>query len=616
MIGVCGWVGYLQNKESSTQLLKEMSGAVAFDRSSKKAVFVNERFAIAAQILTGNIIYHESDDCIVIFQGQPAWTDSVLNERSRRGSLAKIFLEEYPQHGSELLKKLCGSFSLVYLSKNNNEALIAVDHIASCPLAYAFVKDCLIFSSNEGVLSTHPLVEKQIDPQALYNYIYFHAVPKPGTIYVDQKHLLPGHYLHLKNKRIEITRYWQLAYSHEYDRPSIKQYKPQLLALVQNAVELESDTDNIGAFLSGGVDSSTISGFLGKYMDKPARAYSIGFDAEGYDEMEYARLVAKHFGMAHHEYYVTPQDVVDVIPKIAKAYGQPFGNSSAVAVYYCAVMAKSDGVEKLLAGDGGDELFGGNYRYAKQNMFSLFSDLPSPIRKLCIEPLVFAVPGGDKLLPLRKLRSYIKQASVPMPERLETYNFLHRLGTKNIFNPEFFASIDDSSPLALLTEVYDGSNAKSMLNKILDVDFKFTLADNDLPKVNTMCHMAGVDVSFPLLNDDLIDFAAQLPIKLKVKGTKLRYLFKESLRGFLPNETLTKSKHGFGLPFGPWMKSYKPLHEIAHDSLQSLKKRDIIRTGFIDELVNEHMADHAGYYGSMVWTLMMLEQWFQHHHDE
>jgi asparagine synthase (glutamine-hydrolysing) len=371
----------------------------------------------------------------------------------------------------------------------------------------------------------------------------------------------------------------------------------------------------VGCFLSGGTDSSTIAGLLGRITGKPARTYSIGFRAEGYDEIHYARAAAQHFDTDHHEYYVTPDDVVKAIPLVAKQYPEPYGNKSAVPTYYCASLAKHDGIDKLLGGDGGDELFGGNERYAKQWVFSLYDRLPPILRRSLTSSFQSVSPSGENLWPVRKLKSYIMQASAPMPERLQTYNLVVRLGPSHILTSEFLQNIDPHQPAMLLRNWYGQIHAHEMLNRILGLDLKLTLADNDIPKVTQMCELAGVSAAFPFLDEDLVAFAAKLPLSYKLRRTKLRYFFKKALQDFLPHETISKSKHGFGLPFGLWLRTHEPLKELVNDNLTSLTSRHIVRAEFARELVDHRLASHPPYFGTMIWILVMLEQWFRHHVD-
>jgi asparagine synthase (glutamine-hydrolysing) len=435
-------------------------------------------------------------------------------------------------------------------------------------------------------------------------------VPSPGTVYRDQQRLLPGHLLHYRQGRIETRPYWRMAF-HEEGRRSFEELRGEFLAQLNHSVGAAATGAKVGAFLSGGTDSSTIAGMLCEVAGKPADTYSIGFAAEGYDEMDYARIASRHFGTRHHEYYVTPDDVVAAIPQIAAICDQPFGNASAVPAFYCAQMARRDGVTRMLGGDGGDELFGGNERYAKQHVFALYERVPALLRKGVLEPAVFHFPGGAHVTLLRKARSYIEQASVAMPARLETYNLLDRYGPQQVFTDDFLAGANVGGPLAGLAHTYGQSGAKSLINRMLALDLKITLADNDLPKVMKACELAGVEVAFPFLNDAMVAFSAGLAPQQKLNGTQLRWFFKAALKGFLPPEIIAKQKHGFGLPFGVWLQQHAPLQELASDSLTALKARGIVRGAFLEQLTGRHLREHAGYHGTMVWVLMMLEQWFR-----
>src|SRR5208282_128549 len=256
---------------------------------------------------------------------------------------------------------------------------------------------------------------------------------------------------------------------------------------------------------------------------------------------------------------LTPDDVVDAIPIIARAYDEPFGNDSAAPTYFCAKMAREDGVQVLLAGDGGDEIFGGNTRYAKQKLFEAYARIPKTLRRALIEPLAFSLPGSDRIAPLRKLGSYIRQASVPLPDRLETYNFLYRSPFSDVFEADFLESVDVDEPLCMLREVYQRAHASSPINRMMHLDLKLTLADNDLRKVSRMCDVAGIEVRYPLLDDELVEFSGQIPAALKVKGLQLRYFFKQALKDVLAPETIAKPKHGFAMPFGVWLRSHAHL---------------------------------------------------------
>ncbi|MBY0577520.1 MAG: asparagine synthase C-terminal domain-containing protein [Burkholderiales bacterium] len=549
---------------------------------------------------------------IAAISGHPGFLEPRLNAYAKENGIANALVRAYLEQGESVFKLISGPFSAAILDERNATALLAVDRSGIGTMSYAVAGGSLVFGASLDSINRHPAIKPEINRQAIYDYVYFHMIPGPETIYNGQYRLLPGECLVFGKGGARVGAYWEMHFDEGQRRP-FDELKGEFLGTLRQAVQDAAQGAKTGAFLSGGTDSSTIAGMLGEVTGAPARTYSIGFEAEGYDEMEYARIAANRFGTDHHEYYVTPDDVASAIPRIAAAYDQPFGNSSAVPTYYCAKLAREDGMERLLGGDGGDELFGGNSRYAKQRIFSLYGNIPRLLRKSVIEPVAFGMPGA--IPPVMKLRSYIEQASIPMPARLETYNLLERLGPGNVFTSGFLVGVDASNPVRLLGEIYDKAHAKTLINRMLALDLKFTLADNDLPKVVKTCHLAGVDIRFPLLADEVVAFSSRLDPELKLKGTKLRYFFKEALRGFLPDEIITKRKHGFGLPFGEWLKNDGRLQELGRDSLNSLKQRDIIRPEFVDDLFRLHSESHSGYYGTMVWVLMMLEQWFRHHLD-
>ncbi|MGH9390676.1 MAG: asparagine synthase-related protein, partial [Vicinamibacteria bacterium] len=294
------------------------------------------------------------------------------------------------------------------------------------------------------------------------------------------------------------------------------------------------------------------------------------------------------------------------------AYDEPFGNSSAVASYYCAALARADGVGTLLGGDGGDEIFAGNERYAKQAVFDYYLRMPAALRRFVVEPILGVLPKNG-FAPLRKAQSYVRQANTPLPDRLEEYNFVNRMTPAAVFTPEFLAGARPEEPLDLLRRSFAEADTRSDLNRLLYLDLKFTLADNDLRKVGGTCEMSGVDVLYPFLDRDLVDFANRVPPGLKLKGTKLRYFFKRASEGFLPDAILKKRKHGFGVPCGRWMRDYAPLRDLSYDCLRSLEKRGYLRESFVSNLIALHRSEHADYYGVMVYVLTMLELWHRKH---
>jgi asparagine synthase (glutamine-hydrolysing) len=582
-------------------LIQRMGGALVRHDGAPLQWLAGRDAALAAAAPGARFGCHRDGETLAVVLGSPR-----IDGNS--GDAARRLAELYRARGLGVLQSLRGNFALALVLADRGETLLATDRMGVRPLLYTLAGDTLVFGSTADAVNLHPAVRPEIDPQSLYNYVYFHMVPGPATIYRGLSRLPAGCYVRCRDGRVETGRYWNMDYRE--DAPADpRELAREFRALLRRGVARLSDGE-AGAFLSGGTDSSTVAGIMTEVAGRPARTYSIGFDAEGYDEMAYARIAARHFGTRHHEYYVTPADVTAAIPKVADIYDQPFGNASAVPTYFCARLAAADGVETLLGGDGGDELFGGNARYARQRLFAYYGELPAALRKGLLEPLA-GLPLAARIPPLRKLGSYIAQASLPMPARLESYNLLNRLGPERVFTADLLAQVSPTHPFRLVEETYRDTGAQSLINRMLGLDLKFTLADNDLPKVTRMCELAGLEAAFPMLDEDIVEFSARLSPEHKLKGLKLRHFFKAALQDFLPPEILRKKKHGFGLPFGVWLQDHQPLRELAWDSLESLKGRGIVQPRFIDELTSSHVASHAAYYGTMVWVLMMLELWFQ-----
>ena len=507
--------------------------------------------------------------------------------------------------GFSALRDVTGDFA-VGIREANGRTTLVVDRFGIQTLCYEVAQGQLRFATRADALAT---ADTSVDPQAIFDYLYFHVIPSPRTIYQGIFRLPPGHYAVFEDGKLTVAPYWNPVFD-EQGGASFDALKSEFRQTLQDAVARQLDGHAAACFLSGGTDSSTVAGMAALASGQTVGTYSIGFDAQGYDEMEFARIASKHFKTDHHEYYVTPADLVRSIPTVAAHFDQPFGNSSALPAYYCAMMARDHGVHKLLAGDGGDELFGGNSRYAKQRVFGWYARVPALVQKGLLEPLLGTRTAAAFTLT-RKGGSYVEQARVAMPDRLQMYNLIMRLGVDQVLTPALMAQVDATLPLELQRDVWRRPEACSALNRELAFDWRFTLAESDLPKVLGATSCAGVGVGFPMLDDALLAFSLKLPTEYKLKGLRLRWFFKEALRGFLPEEIISKKKQGFGLPFGVWANSNQALKALAQESLDSLAARGVVRSDFVRTLLSERLVEHPGYYGEMVWILMMLEQWLR-----
>jgi asparagine synthase (glutamine-hydrolysing) len=528
---------------------------------------------------------------------------------------AAIIAALYRRYGLECVGRLHGAFSFALWDAQRERLLLATDAFGIQPLHYFRGDVGLVFGSRIQAIVQAPATPRRVDPQAIFDYVYFSCVPTPHTIYAGIKKIPPGHYLTFSAGDMRLERYWDISYGDDSRR--LADCAPQISQYLANAVRAQAtydgDTDRVGAFLSGGTDSSAITGLLSGVLPGAAKTFSIGFAEDDFNEIAYARLVARRFGTDHHEYFVTPDDAVQFLPQLARAYDEPFGNSSAIATYYCAKLAREHGVTTLLAGDGGDELFGGNTRYVTNQVFELYHALPRWFRERCFEPSLFGLPLPDIWL-VDKARKYVRRANLPQPLRFYSYNLMHVVDVRSVFTDAFLEAVSTEAPLALAADHYRRAETTSMLHRLLYLDLKIAITDNDLRKVTRMCELAGVRVRYPMLDRDLVAHSGRIPAGLKVRRFRERYAFKKGFEGFLPRETLTKKKHGFGVPVSRWLRT-APLRELAEDTLlgSTAARRGYLNARFIEQLFAWHRDDHTNFYGDTVWLLLMLELWHQAH---
>ncbi|MCB1766354.1 MAG: asparagine synthase [Candidatus Competibacteraceae bacterium] len=514
---------------------------------------------------------------------------------------------DYRTCGTAALQKLSGAFALAILDPERRTALLAIDRIGIEQLYYAPQADDLLFATTPTVLTHVGGFDAGIDPQAIYDYLYCHMIPSPRTIYRGLHKLPASYFLEWRDGAVQVAPYWLPEFT---ETPiDITATGREMLEIIETVIRREAgatSAEHLGAFLSGGIDSSTVAGMLAR-ATQPAHTYSIGFNAPGYDEMDYARTAVRHFQTTPHEYYVTPDDVAEWLPQIANITDEPFGNSSLLPAFCCARFAKEQGITRLLGGDGGDELFAGNERYATQGIFELFGRLPSALQAL----LAIAVKPLATVPLARKAHSYVRQARIPLPDRMDSYAFLVRHEPIEVFNPDFLNQVSTLEPLELKQAAFFAPRDASDLNRMLYLDWHFTLHDNDLVKINTACRLAGVEIAYPLLDDEVVALSCRIPSAEKLRGMTLRWFYKEAVRGFLPDTIINKKKHGFGLPFGVWTRSDPRLLAITDDALDSLKQRDWFQPAFLDQARQMHREVHAAYYGELVWILTMLELWLR-----
>ncbi|HKX84350.1 MAG TPA: asparagine synthase C-terminal domain-containing protein, partial [Pyrinomonadaceae bacterium] len=339
----------------------------------------------------------------------------------------------------------------------------------------------------------------------------------------------------------------------------------------------------------------------------------VGFDETPYNEIHFARVAASHFKSNLHEYFVRPNAALKALPELVQAFDEPFGNSSALPTYFCVKGAQEAGVNLMFAGDGGDELYGGNERYLTEKVFSYYQRIPAWLRK-GTDLVADVLPA---IYPCSKVKNYVHKANLSCAERFFHYQLFYRHHAQEYFTDEFYAGLNLEYPLTIPKSLFERARDAHWLNRLLYVDLRLAISDNDLFKVNRMAESCGIQVRYPYLDKKVAAASARIPAKLKLKGWEKRYIFKKAFAALLPRDILQKKKHGFGLPTGEWLRSDPGFRDLARSLL--LDSRSIQRGYFkrraIEELLHRHTAETSNYYGSHIWNFMMLEMWHRYHFD-
>ena len=538
-----------------------------------------------------------------------------LRSETGRGAPQEVVAALYEREGRQAIRRLRGSFAVAVWDSANRRLMLAVDQVGMRRLYYAVTSEGLAFASGAGLLRGLAGLGLAPDATAVFDYLNFGYVPAPTSIYADVHRVEPGCLVTVEHGALTVSRYWDLAYAEQ--ALDLDEAGRRTVQLSEAAVARALGSDGLkrtGAFLSGGTDSSTIVGLMTRLVGERVNAFSIGFHERRYDELGHAERAARHFGALHHVRRISAGQALEVLPELVEAYDEPFGNNSAIGTLLCARTARECGLTRLLAGDGGDEIFGGNERYATDAVFSRYGRIPRVVRRALLEPLLSVLPNGGATA-LGKAQRYVRRASLPNPRRFYSYEFFFAQEGRGLLAPGFLSAVTPGVPWTVLERHFDRVTAGEELNRLLYLDMKLTIGDNDLLKVVRTADAAGLDVRFPFLDLPLVEFTTTWPARFKVRGAEKRYLFKRAFRDLLPAETLAKPKHGFGIPTSLWLRTHPGFVDLVNDALLApdAHVQTYFRPGALEELMRLHASDSTAFYGDIVWKVLMLELWHRHH---
>lgn len=527
----------------------------------------------------------------------------------------EVIVHLYEDDGLDCVQHLRGMFGIALWNARKRQLILMRDRVGKKPLFYAVHDQALRFGSEIKTILTDPTVPRAINPHALSEYLTYGYVPAPETMFQGIYKLPPAHLLICDVSRstpdpavapLTIQPYWQVKYQAQPARKSEQEYLAETEAILREAVELRMISDvPLGAFLSGGLDSSTIVGLMSQCSSQPVKTFAIGFGEKTYDELDYARIVANHFHTDHHEFQVTPR-ARDIVEDLVWFFDEPFADSSAIPTYYVSKCAREQ-VTVALSGDGGDEVFAGYRRYVGRKLAQMFNRLPRGFRQHVLNTLIAKIPEGagytGKSL-IKKLKRFVEQAA-----DAERYPYSSRLPVlSSDLQAELASSFAPTPPFFSLKAYFDQCADQDAITQMLWVDLLTYLPDDILVKVDRMSMAVSLETRAPLLDHKLIEYLANVPTSLKLKGFTTKYLLKKLSAPFLPPHIINRPKQGFVVPIAAWFKG--DMRDYVQDVLCSpiAAQRGYFRPERVRQLIDDHQRgrrDHS----QELWALLMFELW-------
>ncbi|MGE3466646.1 MAG: asparagine synthase (glutamine-hydrolyzing) [Pyrinomonadaceae bacterium] len=623
---MCGITGFINanGDAANRELLQAMNLCIAHRGPDEDGYKVHENDGLAMTRLANNDLasgqqpnYTPDRTKAIVFNGE------IYNYQSLRADLindghefytksdTEVVLHLYDKYGAEGLSYLRGMFALAIWDTQEKSLFLARDRVGKKPLLYSHQPNGdLIFGSEFQPVLRHPSVGREVDNAAIDNYLSFLCVPAPQTAFRQIRKLEPGHWLKWKGGKVETKRYWQPDFSKKI-KISEEDAIEETTRILRESTRLRMISEvPLGAFLSGGVDSSAVVALMAQESSVPVKSFSIGFEEEDFSELKYARRVAEHVGAEYNEFIVRP-NALDIIPTLVEHYGEPYADSSAIPTYYVARETRKH-VTVALNGDGGDESFAGYERYVAMRIAEAYTRVPAALRKVFVEAPVDLLPTSElKRSRFRDAKRFLQAANLPRTERyfrwMSTFN---RDAKRDLYTSEFEASVAGRDPSTILDRWFKTANGTGTLDATLLTDQMTYLPNDLLVKVDIATMANSLEARSPFLDHNLIEFAATLPEGLKMRGFETKSLLKKVAARLVPKEVVYRRKMGFGVPVGQWFRG--EMKEFVRGVLLSGKslKRGIIKPEVIEKYVNEHTAgerDHA----FQIWTLLMLELWFQ-----
>jgi asparagine synthase (glutamine-hydrolysing) len=622
---MCGIVGIVRSdgRDVDRGLLTRMADAVRHRGPDDDGFYLKgpvglgmRRLAIIDLVGGAQPIHNRDRTAWIVFNGE------IYNYRELRAQLEKLghtfytnsdteaIIHAYDRYGAACPKHLRGMFAFAIWDERTQELFLARDRVGKKPILYAQVNGQLVFGSEFSALLLHPDIGKDVDFEALNQYLSFMCMPAPLTAYREIRKLEPGHSLRYRKGEIRIERYWQPNFSKKVDL-SEHEAGERAIEILRDAVKVRLMSEvPLGAFLSGGIDSSAVVALMTEESSAPVKTFSIGFEEQDFSELHHARRVAEHVGADHHEFIVRP-DALEVLPILVEHYGEPYADSSAIPTYYVARETRKH-VTVALNGDGGDESFAGYERYAAMRLAEQYHRIPALLRDTVLRHAIELMPSSEtKRSRVRDVKRFVEAASLPKVERyLRWVSVFDSQAKQDLYTENFRRETNANSAAGIIDPWFARANGSGIVDTALLTDIMTYLPNDLLVKVDIATMANSLEARSPFLDQHVIEFAASLPEKYKLRGLTTKYLLKRVLRKLLPAQNLNRRKMGFGVPIGHWFRG--KLQPFLRETIlsESALKRGLFKPEAVKRLVELHTRSERDY-SHQLWTLLMLELWFQ-----
>lgn len=623
---MCGITGYVNSRSrpADRAVLERMNIAIRHRGPDDDGFYVKENVGLAMRRLSiidvagGQQPIHNADRTKwLVFNGE------IYNYQELRADLEKsghtfytrsdteVVLHLYEQHGEGCLQFLRGMFAFAIWDEVEKTLFLARDRIGKKPILYSYQPNGdLIFGSEFTALLAHPSISRDVDLDAIDSYLSYLCVPAPQTAYKQIRKLEPGHWMRWKDGEMETRRYWLPDFNKKI-KITEEEAIEETTRMLREATKLRLISEvPLGAFLSGGVDSSIVVALMAQESSERVKTFSIGFEEQDFTELKYARRVAEHVGAEYNEFIVRP-NAVEILPTLVEHYGEPYADSSAIPTYYVAKETRKH-VTVALNGDGGDESFGGYERYAAMKLAEAYQKVPGPLRKAFIETPANWLPSSElRRSRARDIQRFLMAANLPRHERYYYWmsNIKQRFKAE-LYTDSFKSEVSTNDTFGILGQWYKKANGTGLLDATLLTDQMTYLPNDLLVKVDIATMANSLEARSPLLDHKVMEFAASLPDDLKMKRFQPKYLLKKVASRLVPKDVIYRPKMGFGVPIGTWFRG--EMKDFVRDTLLS---ETAIKRGILDPTVVKRYIDHHND-GTLdrthqIWSLLMLELWFQ-----